>query len=89
MAYSVIKVEGTISVKQVLDLFPPGNILFMQDYAVIPVAFNGADFLLCRRKDPEIKNFTCIKAVEIGTKMLCYDWQMHDKRNPSCKNKHR
>lgn len=48
MAYSVVKVEGTISVKQVLDPFSPGNVFFMQDNAVIPVAFNGADLLLNR-----------------------------------------
>lgn len=48
MGYSVVKVEETISVISVLDLFPPGRILFMQDNAGIPVAFNGADFLLNR-----------------------------------------
>lgn len=66
MGYSVVKVEGTISVKPVLDLFPPGRILFMQDNAVISVAFNVSDFLLNRWKYPEIKNFTCVNAVEIG-----------------------
>lgn len=44
MGFSVVKVKGTIFVKQVLDLFHPGRILVMQDSAVVPTVFNVVDF---------------------------------------------
>lgn len=47
MGYSVIKAEGTASVKRVLYLFPPGRFI-KQHNAVIPVAFDAADLLLNR-----------------------------------------
>lgn len=47
--------------KEVLILFPPGRIIILQDNAIIPIAFNMANFLLnwLKKKKEKVYLYKC------------------------------